>query len=78
MNPKNDEPRQRTDRPPATTAETVQLLAARSGIELKPEEIEPLCHIYLKLEQMKALIRKPRDYGRQFAHTFQVRRNLEP
>jgi len=78
MHLKNDDPRQRTHDSPPTTAETVQLLAARSGIELKPEEIEPLCHIYLKLEQMKALIRKPRDYGSQFAHTFQVRRNLEP
>lgn len=54
------------------TPETLQLLAQRSGVQLKPEEIEPLCRVYVKLEQMKLLIRKPRDYSNQFAHKFQV------
>lgn len=60
------------DRPPSITSETLQILAERCGVQLKPEEIEPLCRIYVKLEQMKALIRKPRDYSSQFAHKFQV------
>jgi transcription initiation factor TFIIIB Brf1 subunit/transcription initiation factor TFIIB len=54
------------------TPETLQLLAQRSGVQLKPEEIEPLSRVYVKLEQMKLLIRKPRDYSKQFAHKFQV------
>ena len=54
------------------TPETLQLLAQRSGVQLKPEEIEPLSRVYVKLEQMKLLIRKPRDYSNQFAHKFQV------
>jgi hypothetical protein len=56
----------------------LQCLAERVGIVLKPEEIEPLCRIYLKLEQMKTLIRKPRDYSSPFAHQFQVHSDLQP
>lgn len=66
------------DTPPSITPETLQLLAQLSGVQLKPEEIEPLCRVYVKLEQMKALIRKPRNYSNQFAHQFQAHSNTQP
>ncbi|MCF3577875.1 hypothetical protein [Planktothrix agardhii] len=66
------------DHSSSITAETLQLLAQRSGVQLKPEEIEPLCRVYVKLEQMKTLIRKPRNYSSPFAHQFQVHSDLQP
>jgi hypothetical protein len=60
------------------TPETLQLLAERVGIALKPEELEPLCRVYLKLEQMKTLVRKPRDYRSGFPKTFEVHPQGEP
>jgi hypothetical protein len=66
------------DRPLSITPETLQLLAQRSGVQLKPEEIEPLCRVYVKLEQMKDLIRKRRDYSSPFAHQFQLDSDPQP
>lgn len=60
------------DRHSPITPESLQLLARHAGVQLRPEEIEPLRRVYHKLDQMKALIRKPRNYGSQLAHTFRV------